>query len=332
MEKESKRYDMVNLLRLICAYFVVAIHTVAFSTFGDGVRAFMSDFVFRIAVPFFFITSGYFLYSKYEVKGYFKKYIIKLIIIFAIVTLVNSIIMIPMFYSDYAAMNIGLLTKEFLVNGVHGSLWYFPALIISSAFVYIFIKKGAMKSLSIISIILFIVAVLGDSWYGLIKNTPFVSVINGYEYFFNTTRNGITFGVPFLTLGVLINKYNVNEKVKKTLVLNIVAWMIYGIESYLIMHSQIAKDYNIYFSLALVGSALFIAALNSKITLNKKLSSYFREMSLWIYGLHGFLIFVCYLLNMFKEGTSQIVVYIVVCIISTIVSYIISFFTLRKKI
>ena len=331
METEIKTYNMVNVLRLLLAYLVVALHAVAFASFGDSVCNFMNNFLFRIAVPFFFITSGYFLYFKSAVKGYFKKYITKLTLIFLIITIIDSLVMVPLWYSDYATMNTGLLIKEFLINGVHGSLWYFPALIISSTFVYVFIKKDAVKLLSIISIPLLIIGLMGDSYYGLIQNTPFLSLINIYEYFFNTTRNGITFAVPFLTLGVLINKYKIHKKLKFPKLLLILSFILYGIEYYIIVHTGIAKDYNIYFSLIFVDSLIFITALNSNISLKKSISNYLREMSLWIYGFHGLIILLGYITCIFKEDTSSMTVYILVCLVTTIIAWIISFFRFKFK-
>ena len=78
MENEVKRYDAVNILRMVCAYLVMVIHLMAFQVFGDGARYVTSEFICRIAVPFFFITSGYFLYPKVNKEGYLKKIFVKI--------------------------------------------------------------------------------------------------------------------------------------------------------------------------------------------------------------------------------------------------------------
>jgi len=78
MEKDVKRYDAVSVLRIMCAYLIIVIHVMAFQSLGDGAMYVTSEFICRMAVPFFFITSGYFFYLKVNREGYFKKYIKKL--------------------------------------------------------------------------------------------------------------------------------------------------------------------------------------------------------------------------------------------------------------
>jgi len=80
------------------------------------------------------------------------------------------------------------------------------------------------------------------------------------------------------------------------------------------MHTGIAKDYNIYFSAALVVPMIFIMALNSKIKISDKISSYMREMSLWIYIFHMLIIVII----------TGILMYLLVCVVITLLAFIIT--------
>ena len=80
------------------------------------------------------------------------------------------------------------------------------------------------------------------------------------------------------------------------------------------MHTGIAKDYNIYFSAALVVPMIFIMALNSKIKISDKISSYMREMSLWIYIFHMLIIVII----------TGILMYLLVCVVTTLLAFIIT--------
>lgn len=334
MENEVKRYDAVNILRMVCAYLIIVIHLMAFQVFGDGARYVTSEFICRIAVPFFFITAGYFFYPKVNKKGYLKKYILKLIKVYVIALIVSlsiySVQGVQDLYQYLFTGGLRNLLVTFLVNGMPGTLWYLPALIVSIAFVYIFLKKDLIKPLIIISVILLLIGLMGDSYYGLIVNTPFASIVDGYSIIFDSTRNGITFGVPFITIGALINRNKIDEKIKNPGILLILTGVIFGGEAYFLMHSGIAKDYNIYFSAALFVPVLFIIALNSKIKLSEKVSSYMREMSLWIYVYHILIPTLLFYGNITIENT--LVMYLVVSIIVTLLAFIIAKIKFRKKV
>ena len=163
--EENKRYDMVNVMRIVCALLVMCIHFVAFSCLGDNIYYITSNFICRIAVPFFFISSGYFFYSKYEKKGYVKKYLLKLSGIYAVVSIIETIVYFPLFLNEMIKEE-GVLfaAKLYLLNSIDGILWFFPTLIISVIVVYLFLKKNYIKPLILLSIALFLLALMGDSY------------------------------------------------------------------------------------------------------------------------------------------------------------------------
>lgn len=68
MPLKDKNYDMVDLCKFIACICIVCIHTAAFSDFVSGGYYYISSCIFRIAVPFFFVTSGFF-YGKKLIRG-----------------------------------------------------------------------------------------------------------------------------------------------------------------------------------------------------------------------------------------------------------------------
>lgn len=331
MENRVKRYDMVNVLRMVCAYLVIVIHFMGFQSFGDNAVFATSQFICRIAVPFFFLTSGYFFYSKVNKEGYLKKYLINLIKIYLIGTIVYSIVQLPNMYPFLVQGGVVFTLKLFLVNSISGAMWYFPALILSIIVVYVFLKKDMIKPLIVLSVLLLILAVMGDSYYGLIKDTALVNIVNCYNIIFDNTRNGITIGVPFLTIGALINKYSLNEKIKKPLGLLIAFFAIFAIEAYLLISNGIPMDYNIYLSLVLVVPIIFIMALNSKLKISDKASNYMREMSVWIYVFHNLIAYILFLCNINVFLLHSLVRYLIICVISTLLAYVITAVKFRNK-
>ena len=48
---------------------------------------------------------------------------------------------------------------------------------------------------------------LGNSYYFIARGTSFQYLINLYNHIFSCTRNGVTMAVPYMVMGILINKY-----------------------------------------------------------------------------------------------------------------------------
>ena len=60
-----KKYNSIDLFKIFMAVFVVAIHTQPFIE----KKYYLYSLIIRSAVPFFFMCSGYLLYSKIEVSN-----------------------------------------------------------------------------------------------------------------------------------------------------------------------------------------------------------------------------------------------------------------------
>ena len=61
----NKNYTGIDCFRFLAAFLIIAIHTSplgSFSAVGDFV---LTRVIARVAVPFFFMTSGFFMISRY---------------------------------------------------------------------------------------------------------------------------------------------------------------------------------------------------------------------------------------------------------------------------
>lgn len=65
---EKDKYEMIDILKFIFAIFVVGIHTNIMSNPKDTFQWYILHIFFRLAVPFFFIVSG-FLFGKKYIKN-----------------------------------------------------------------------------------------------------------------------------------------------------------------------------------------------------------------------------------------------------------------------
>ena len=83
--KKQQRNEAVDIFRVICAFLVIIGHTRPFIQLNSNLDFFFTNVLLRIAVPFFFIVSGYFFYSNIKINNdyhndYIKKIIISIII------------------------------------------------------------------------------------------------------------------------------------------------------------------------------------------------------------------------------------------------------------
>ena len=83
---KKRQYHFVNLAKFISAILVIGIHTSPLQGLHPNLNYFTRCIVFRLAVPFFFICSGYFLSDKLfsddkeKTKNYIKKYIFRYVL------------------------------------------------------------------------------------------------------------------------------------------------------------------------------------------------------------------------------------------------------------
>ena len=63
----KKRFNkLIDDLRIIAAILVVAIHTAPLFEYNEFISYFITNIIGRLAVPYFFVLSGYFLFKKFK--------------------------------------------------------------------------------------------------------------------------------------------------------------------------------------------------------------------------------------------------------------------------
>ncbi|MFR3521589.1 MAG: acyltransferase family protein, partial [Clostridia bacterium] len=128
---KKKQYDFVNLAKFISAVFVIGIHTSPLQGLHPKLNYFTRCIVFRLAVPFFFICSGYFLAEKLfdedkkKVKDYVKKYILNILNIYILWSIIYTLLNFNTYFGDGNIIkNIILVVARFLFKGAYIQLWY----------------------------------------------------------------------------------------------------------------------------------------------------------------------------------------------------------------
>ena len=288
----------IDLMKFICAILVCAIHIRPFYVVESFARArtfnfYIQQYLCRIAVPFFFVVAGFFLFRKIDFDNVdfevIKKYSFKIFRLFG------------MWYA-------------LLFVGSKWHLWYLPTLGIAVWFVAFIIKyKIKARYFIPVIIIFYIIGLLYDSYNGvaiyLSANMVFKKVTVLSNIFFKSCRTALFFGLPFVGMGAVFAKKRISIKPSVSFILFCVSMLLFLGEAYFLRHLNVnnhpfSKDRNLY--IMLIPTVFFLFHFCASIRLKpsdiwKKL----RILSMLIFYLHLFVYyFVLIALNMFKRHFS----------------------------
>lgn len=245
MEKQ-KNYNGIDVVKLLMALCVVAIHLTPFAMFGENVSFLLDKILTRAAVPFFFCSSGFFLKMKLDrttSDAEFKLQVIKFVKRILFMYIIWTIIYMPCIIFWFKTNNETILSfvQKCIFDGSYLHLWYLPSVMVAGVIAAFLVKRiGTVKSL-VIAIVLYVIGLLDTSYYGLIKNFVLQNFVRVYDKIFITTRNGVFFGLVFILLGFLA--YETRQKLSKSMLLLIVSIIGLFMEMYFLRDLGIARSY-----------------------------------------------------------------------------------------
>ena len=253
----------------------------------------ISNYLARVGVPFFFISSGYVFYKKIH-QGVDNRYInnilhtyMKLFIIYIPIgviqlkTLTSSNIII----GNTAINHIFQLIMVILVYGSSYHLWYLPAVIFSLSVIKFFYIKIRIEYMIILSFLFYLIGAF-ETYYGILPS-QIQSIMSLYFQYFQTTRNGLFFGLIFVLIGFYLAKKNVrinNLKLKITL-----ASLAMVMECIIVNALPNVRDYNFFLSLIPLVTLIFIGCLQVKTSFN---TNFYAVASKQIYFYHVGVIYI----------------------------------------
>lgn len=209
----KKQFAAIDIAKYVSALLVVCIHTYPFYEISKTFNLFWLSTICRLAVPFFFVTSAFFFFKKWNQEGVnSNELLLKYLKRLAKLYIVWTILYIP--YSiwdrwDGGFSFISLLSyiRDFLINGSYYHLWFLPALMLSVALVsYIYQKKG-LKFVLKVSLGLYIFGYLVNIYGPIWQDMPIVQIFYGFFIkVFGTARNGLFFGPIYVSIGLLLSK------------------------------------------------------------------------------------------------------------------------------
>lgn len=295
----KKHYNGLDAVKFILSILVAMRHMIQiFFTAESRAHMWIGAWLSNLAVPTFFIISGFFLFQKVEAgrpdfpdpsaTAVIKRHSIKVLRMY----LIWSVLYLPIDWYNWSHGEAGVwegissYLHSFFFSSTTVQLWYLPALFVSCLLVWFVYTRG-MKiwQLLLIGGCLYIVGVVGDNWYlnEMLPHNMYEKLMV-YNRYFLTMRNGLFYGVLYVVIGLWFAKHPIRKERMQLSLWLTTAGAVFFIG---VMYQEVLyfHNTNMLFSAAPAVVCLFMAAasVNWK---DRKLYSWLRMMSEWIYLVH----------------------------------------------
>lgn len=294
---KQKTYDAIDIAKLISALLVVSIHTFPFADISENANFVLVSILARLAVPFFFITSAYFFFRKINLHktwkdsenlGALKHYLyrlFKIYVIWSIIYLPYQLILMKS--GGFTFVSVLRYIRDIFFTGSYYHLWFLPALMFAVSAIYFLVLKFGMKKTLGISFVCYLIGMAGNLYPDVLSQIPVIStVFKAYLNVFVTTRNGLFFGMVFVTLGCCATNYHAKLENNQISLYSAISFILLVIECVLLkMNDRIQDLSSMYLMLVPCIYLLFIRLLKVKMK-HKPMYHTFRILSLLIYVSH----------------------------------------------
>ncbi|RXR17712.1 acyltransferase [Flavobacterium amnicola] len=300
------RNNNLDILKIVLAFLVVALHIFPVAKM-EGIVGLISyeiaSGITRIAVPTFFLISGYFLRNKIEDKVYLWKYARRILLLYV----VWQLIYLPDLIRFYNLKRFSSFDAVLKVVYGYWHLWYLLASVLAVGLLYV--SRNLTLKLKSVVIVLFLSIGYG---YQMAYQSNFVHDLNGqflYEII-GTTRNFLFFAFPMLLLGTLYENWK--DSVAKIKHFYFPLWLVLLVEVYFYYQFKV-KAMDFLLVLPVLSMLTFSIVNEARSISERKINTTF---SLGIYLVHPYAIRLVY--EFLPQKTFGFVVfkYLLICLIA----------------
>lgn len=270
-------YNGIDVIKFICSFLVFFIHipllnpsvSGELTVFEKYINFGLQQYICRLAVPFFFVSSGFFLFSKMSVENLdgerIKNYCFKILRL------------------------LGTWSVLLFIGGKY-HLWYLGATVVAVIFISLCFKFHInQKCLLLLVSVLYILGLFGDSYFGLIEPITTGSLTKylyvAWGVFFERSRNGLFMGSIFILIGVYFSQNKFNIKLRNSVIGFISSMILLFVEVFTLKYYDIPSDYNMY--VFLVPAVFFLFSIAYTIQLKESdIYVRLRKIGVLVYFLH----------------------------------------------
>lgn len=290
----NKRYIGLDFLKLVCSFLVICIHIPFPGYFGIAVMS-----LARIAVPIFFMITGFFYTSIVEQnrqKSQLRK-IAQLVVVsnalyyvFGLSKQLLNYLIKKEEFSLAGGISLSSILKFVFLNQspFSGHLWYLGALLYVLGIVFIWeelFRFSRRKLYPIIPLLLLVDLLFGK--YSLL--------ILGKEFPYILVRNFMFVGLPYFLIGDALSAKNISVQKNRLLLLSCFFGVTTLMARYLLGVNNLNAARDHYLSTTLMSVSIFLLYVNygneTNNYLYEKACKAGRKYSLYIYIIHPMIIF-----------------------------------------
>lgn len=296
-EKSHKNLGLVDIAKFVCAILVVCIHTHPLKDVSPLLDYGLVQYVSRLAVPYYFVAAGYFLFRKTSPNEFDSKVpicyairMLKLYVIWSIIYLPLSIIEIV---NDEDGSLHGVLAwvRNAIMTGSYSHLWFLKSMAVAVLILtFLFNKKCPLKRILILAGFFYALGLLGGQTY-----TGLLSPLKSYSSIWTllkivqkiivTTRNGVFEGFIFVGIGMLMAYKPIWLTFNSAMGGFAISMILLLGEAIFVQYIGLAEMHELYVFLVPAVSFLFYITTHIELK-EKKIYGYLRKMSTLIYFTH----------------------------------------------
>lgn len=284
-------FKFVDALKFFFCLCVVAIHCDALNGLNSDAKYYATQGVFRLAVPYFFVASGFFLGKKAienfdKIDSIYKKYMKRLIVPLVVFELINialeSLNMLPYMTGPF-------IFKEIIRHVVFypwGALWFIQACIVGSFLLYPFASRKKFVMPVVMGSCLYVWALICNNYFFLVQDTPFEGYVKIYMDTCISARNGFFVGFVYLAIGHMLSqiRLNFNNAVMKCSM--VLIFVLFILEIVCLKNQASLDDSALYLMQLFFVPMLFLVSTKINIGFSSRPSKMLRDFSIGVYLLH----------------------------------------------
>lgn len=283
-----KKYNAIDILKLVLAFFVAVIHSGADKTVLSP--------VLRLAVPLFFIISSYFFFSKdqkLQSRNEKKAALGKLVKRNLLLYLFWAVVQFPFriflrgYHREGLLLGLWYTLRDVLQGNAFTGAWYIVALVIAVLVVYGLSKKIPAGWVAVLMLPAYVLCCFSTNYYNMVDANSWIRRVA--DGFYAVTGSYLNNSFPVALFWVSLGKVLVDQKSTiKTVVLSGLCVLFAGLltlERYWILSDGPGFMDDCYFMLIFVCPVIFLLVSRSKLTFTSRLR--IREFSTVLYVTHG---------------------------------------------
>lgn len=211
----QKNIDVFDLTKFVMAFFIIAIHC-------DLLPSVLYPWL-RIAVPIFFLISGYILFRRVdetEKTACVMRYVwrnLKLYIVWFIILLPVTVFGRRSWFSDGIMWGIFRWVRALLFSGTFYASWFLTANVTAVLLVYGMSKKMKMHWILAIAAVCYFLCCMNSRYYWLAEKYGLSFLLRGLDLLFGKIENSFLVALLWIAIGKTMAEKRTAGSVKRTI-------------------------------------------------------------------------------------------------------------------